>query len=60
MKELIEQIKRDQDQLNEVNWRQLAGGALIAANLLTGVPGNADAKTTAPHKQHQVVKDDSN
>lgn len=59
MKQLLEQIQRDQDQLTEVNWRQLAGGALIAANLLTGVPGNVDAKTTKP-RQASVTQAEQN
>ena len=43
MKQLLEHIITEQSQLTEVNWKAMAGSALIAANLLTGVP-NVDAK----------------
>lgn len=56
MRKLLEQIQQDQSQLTEINWRQLAGGTLLATNLLTGVP-SVDAKATVPQKQYQVDKD---
>ena len=55
MKELIESIQRDQNQLTELNWRSMAGGALLAASLLAGSPGDADAKTTKHHHHHTSV-----
>ena len=59
MKQLLEQIIKDQNQLTEVNWKAMAGGALIAANLLTNTP-NVDAKVqpsiTQAEKQIDIDK----
>ena len=59
MKQLLETIIKDQNQLTEVNWRAIGTGTLIAANLLTATP-NVDAKVqpsiTQAEKQIDINK----
>jgi len=55
MKELLEQLIRDQNQLTEIDWRRAAGGALIAANLLTAIPNVAQA--AVPKHHHAQAED---
>jgi len=59
MKKLLEQLIETQNNLDELNWRKAAGGALLAASLL-GVPSIAQAATpvkiTQEEKQNIVAK----
>jgi hypothetical protein len=59
MKELLEQLIETQNNLDELNWRKAAGGALLAASLL-GVPNIAQAarpvKVTQAEAQIDINK----
>jgi hypothetical protein len=47
MRELIEQVQRETERINEVSWQQAVGTAALAGMIATGVPNPALAKT--PH-----------
>jgi LAS superfamily LD-carboxypeptidase LdcB len=55
VRELIEQVQKDQERIDEVNWKAMAGGAAIAATVLAGTPQFAAAKppitTSLEHTQ---------
>ncbi len=59
MKKLLEQLIETQNNLDELNWRKAAGGALLAASLL-GVPNVAQAakpvKVTQAEAQIDIDK----
>lgn len=52
--DLVETVKSMQDNLDELNWGKMAGGAMLAGALITGTPDIATAKTH--HHHHYAVK----
>jgi Peptidase M15 len=51
MRDLVEYVQHDMAKLDEVSWRQMAGGAALAGALLTGTPNVAAAQPAQSYTQ---------
>lgn len=55
MRELIEYVCSDNKPIQEISWRQVAGGAALIGALATGTPDIALANAHKHHSHHQVA-----